>query len=306
MSSIDVSRIGFAGIGIMGAPMVRRLLDQGRSVVVWNRTAEKASDVAAGHDAAEVVSRPADVTKADVVILMLLDTAACERVLLAPDGLLQADRLPKVVVNMSTIDPLSSARLREACVGRGCDYVAAPVSGSTLFAREGMLTIIASGTSDAFESVRPILEDLGKRVLHVGEHVEGNLLKLAVTMVIGAYSSAMYEAMALCRKGGVDEATYLSILNESVIGTAYSRYKTPALIAHDYAPAHSVSGLAKDYDLMDLTAQWLNTPIPITAIVRQQLRAAVGRGDGALDMTALLDQYLRDAGLAGHEAQERR
>jgi 3-hydroxyisobutyrate dehydrogenase-like beta-hydroxyacid dehydrogenase len=81
-----------------------------------------------------------------------------------------------------------------------------------------------------------------------------------------------------------------------VIGTAYFRYKTPALIAHNYAPAHSVSGLTKDYDLMDLTAAWLTTPIPITALVRQQLRAAVGRGDGALDMTALLEQYLRYVG----------
>jgi len=296
VGSIDLSRIGFAGVGIMGGPMVERLLDQGRSVVVWNRTADKARAVADKHDAAEVVSRPADVARTDVVILMLLDTAACERALLAPDGVLQADRTPKVVINMSTIDPLSSARLRDACAGRGCDYVAAPVSGSTLFAREGKLTVMASGKADAFEAVRPLLEDLGQRVLYVGEAVEGHLLKLAVTMVIGAYSSAMYEAITLCRKGGVDVATYLNILNESVIGTAYSRYKTPALTAHNYAPAHSVSGLAKDYDLMDLTAQSLGTPIPITALVRQQLRAAVGRGDGALDMTVLLEQYLRDAG----------
>lgn len=118
---MDLSCVGFAGIGIMGDPMVRRLLDQGRSVLLWNRTAQKARAVADKHEAAEVVPRPADLARAEVVILMLLDTAACERALLASDGVLQADRPPKVVVNMSTIDPPSSARLREACADRGCD-----------------------------------------------------------------------------------------------------------------------------------------------------------------------------------------
>jgi len=297
VSNLDLHCVGFAGIGIMGDPMVRRLLDQGRSLILWNRTEGKATAVADEYEGAEVATSPADLAARDVVILMMLDTPACERVLLSDDGVLQADKAPKVVVAMSTIDPSSSARLRDACRERGCEYIAAPVSGSTLFAREGKLTIIASGEPATFEAVLPLLEDMGQRVIQVGENVEGHLLKLAVTMVIGAYSSAMYEAITLCRKGGIGEAMYLNVLNESVIGTPYSRYKTPGLIAHDYTPGHTVSGLDKDYNLMKLTGKQLGVTMPLTALVHEQLRAGASRGDGDLDMTALLKQHLRDAGL---------
>lgn len=298
MSNLDLNRVGFAGLGIMGAPMSRRLLDQGRSLVVWNRSAEKADALAEEYDGVEVVSAPADLAGCDVVLGMMLHTAACERLLLGDDGLLTADRPPKVLVNMATIDPRSSVRFREACLERGCEYLAAPVSGSTMFAREGKLTIITSGSPDTFDAVRPLLADAGQQVLHVGEGVEAHLLKLAVNMVIGAYSSAMYEAITLCLKGGVDEGAYLNILNESVIGTPFSRYKTAGLVAHDYTPGHTVRGLDKDFELIELTARSLGAAIPVTSLVRQQIRAGVGRGEGHLDMTALLKQYLRDAGLA--------
>lgn len=134
-------------------------------------------------------------------------------------------------------------------------------------------------------------------MLHVGEGVEAHVVKLAVNMVIGAYASAMYEALTLCLKDGVDESTYLGILNESVIGTPCSRYKAAGLVDHDYTPGHTISGLDKDFGLIELTAGSLGVATPITALVRQQIRAAVGRGEGALDMTALLEQCLRDAGL---------
>lgn len=288
-------RVGFAGLGVMGGPMALRLQGNGWPLMVWNRTITKANQLKEA--GAQVAGSLADLANCRVVVLMLFDAEAVRDVLIREGGLLRGETVPDVVVNMSTIDTVTAGEMSTACAAKGCEYLASPVSGSTQFAKEGKLTVIVSGPQAAFAKVEPILSVMGTRVLHIGEGVEANLAKLCINLVIGASSSALMEAIAMTSKGGIDRATYLSILNESVIGSAYSRYKTPHLVELDFTPAHSLNGLDKDYNLIEQTAEALGVTIPITAMVHQQIRAAMGRGEGELDMTGILKQYLRDAGL---------
>jgi 3-hydroxyisobutyrate dehydrogenase len=294
-SNHELPSVGFAGIGLMGTPMAVRLAPD-HQLRVWNRTPEKAEAFVADHGGTAVAA-PADLAACEVVLLMLLDTPAVRRTLLDADGLLSANRHPKVVVNMSTIETPAAEEFREAVERAGIGYVAAPVSGSTAYARDGQLTILASGDEDALTLARPVLERLGRMVLRVGSGTEANLVKLCVNLVIGATNAALMEALAMAAKGGVDEGTYLEVLNESVIGSAYSRYKTDQLIQHNFTPGHTLGGLDKDYRLMMATSEALGAPLPITSFVHQMIRSSVGRGDGKLDMTALLKQAYAAAGL---------
>lgn len=296
MTDIDTTRIGFAGIGLMGLPMAARLLDTSHQVLAWNRTREKAQRLADEHGA-EVAASPAELAACDIVVVMLLAADHVRAALFGDEGVLSGDRMPAMIVNMSTIEVPAAEEIAAECAKRGCGYLAAPVSGSTGYAREGQLTIIASGAQQSFETVRPLLAAMGKSVLYTGSGVTANLIKLAVNMIIGATNSALAEALAMVVKGGVEEATYLDVLNQSVIASPWIEYKTKQLVEHDYTPGHTLRGLDKDYALMATTADSSGVPLPVTSFVHQQIRSAIGRGDGEADMTGLVKHAFLAAGL---------
>lgn len=293
---LRLDRVGLAGTGLMGGPMAARLLESGRQLVAWNRTEGKV-DALVRDFGAEKATTPAELAGCDVVLVMLLAADHVRELLFGSEGVLSSDRAPRVVVNMSTIEVPAAEELRARCAERGVAYVAAPVSGSTGYAREGRLTIVLSGASQTVQALHPLLEQLGRRILVVGKGVEANLVKLAINMVIGATNSALSEALAMAVKGGVTETTYLEALNESVIASPWLEYKTKQLIEHDFAPAHTLHGLNKDYGLMAATATALGVPLPVTSLVHQQIRTSIGHGDGDADMTALVRQAFRAAGL---------
>lgn len=296
MKTVDINRVGFAGIGLMGGPMAANLLETGREVLAWNRTPEKSRRLADDHGA-KVATSPAELAECDVVVLMLLAADHVRGVLFGPDGVFSGSHAPRVVVNMSTVEIPAAEEIAARCAERGSAYLAAPVSGSTSFAREGKLTIIASGEEESFQAVRPLLDTLGQKVIYTGSGVDANLIKLAVNMVIGATNSALAEALALIAKGGVGESAYLEVLNQSVIASPWIAYKTKQLIEHDFTPGHTLRGLDKDYALMATTADAAEVPLPVTSFVHQQIRGAIGRGDGEADMTGLVKHAFLEAGL---------
>lgn len=300
MTEVDIDEIGFAGIGLMGGPMSRRLAAS-RKLVAWNRTAAKASELAAAapEGAVRVAAAPKELAACDVVLLMLIDDAAAHEVLLGPEGVFAADERPKIVVNMSTIGILAAETLRAACEERGVAYVSSPVSGSTAYAADGQLTIIASGPPEAVEAVTPLLDELGKQTLVVGTGTQANLAKLCVNLIIGATNQALAESLAMGLKGGIDEETLLGVLESSVIVSPWLRYKVRQLIDHDFTPGHTLHGLNKDWWLMEEASRVLEAPLPVTALVHQKIRAAVGHGHGELDMIAVLKDAYRAAGLDG-------
>lgn len=300
MTEVEIDEIGFAGIGLMGGPMSRRLAAT-HKLVAWNRTTGKANALAAEAPAGNVrvAATPKELAACDVVVLMLIDDAAAHDVLLGPDGVFASDDRPKIVVNMSTIGILAAESLRAACEERGVAYVSSPVSGSTAYAADGQLTIIVSGPPEAIEAVRPLLEEVGKQTLVVGTGTQANLAKLCVNLIIGATNQALAESLAMGLKGGITEETLLGVLESSVIVSPWLRYKVKQLIAHDFTPGHTIRGLDKDWWLMEEASRELQAPLPVTALVHQKIRAAVGHGHGELDMIAVLKDAYRAAGLEG-------
>lgn len=291
----DVGHVGWIGTGRMGHAMVRRLLAAGRDVAVWNRTRAKAEDlVGAG---ATIVDRVADLTGCDVVFTMVAADADLIEVTLGEGGLLRQDRGPAYLVDSSTVSAETSARIRLAAVRCGTTLLAAPVSGNAKVVRAGRLSIAVSGPPDAFAAIRPLLADIGNSVTYVGERDVARLVKLAHNILLGVVTQSLAEITVLAQRGGVSRAAFLEFINGSVLGSAFTRYKSPALVNLDLTPTFTTELLRKDFDLGLAAARALEVPLPIAAATYHRVQAAVGRGHRDEDFAALLIEQARDAGI---------
>ncbi|MGA4843612.1 NAD(P)-dependent oxidoreductase [Streptomyces sp. G45] len=289
--------VGWAGTGRMGLAMARRLTAAGVAVAAWNRTAERAAPLAA--DGAEVVGSLAGLRSRDVVFTTVADEGALERVLFGADGLLAGERPgPGTVVDCSTVSPGASAALREACAERGTAFLAAPVSGNAKAVAAGRLSVVASGERAAYERVRPLLRLLGRSVTYAGDGDSARLVKIAHNLVLGIVAQALAETAVLAEKGGVPRRAYLEFLNGSVLGSEFTRYKTPALVGRDYTPTFTPVLLRKDFGLGLDAARALGVPLPLASATAQLVQACVSTGRGAEDFAVLLELQAAAAGLA--------
>ena len=288
-------RIGWIGLGKMGAPMAQNLLDAGHRLFVYNRTASKADDLVGG--GATAATQPADVAKeAEVVFSMLADDAALQQMLLGDSGAIAAMNSGSVLVEMSTVSPAVSAKIDAACTKQDVGYVRAPVSGSVAFAKSAHLTFLTSGPAAAHSDILPLLETLGARQFHVGQACEARVLKLVINTMIGNTAAMIGEAMALGLKNGLDREKMLDVIDGSVAASPLIGYKLAALKAQDYTPAFEASMISKDFDLALDMARRSNTPIPMTAQVREGWSALIARGDGDADFFKYVELALDQAG----------
>jgi 3-hydroxyisobutyrate dehydrogenase-like beta-hydroxyacid dehydrogenase len=287
--------VGWIGLGNMGELLARRVIDHGFPLQLWNRTASRGEElVAAG---AHRARQPVDLAGQDAVVVMVLDPPALEEVLLGEGGLLTGARHPRLLINMSTVDPATSARLRSECEKRGVGFLATPVSGSVDYARQGKLTVFASGERAVFDEAKPILDALGRVVLYAGEGERAVLLKLCLNLMLGITMAALDEVLMLGVKGGIDRATFMEIFNESVVGSPFTSYKTRRLLRRDYSVTFNVRGLHKDFELGLAEGREKEAALPLGALVQQYLRAAIARGQGEMDFSVLLEQAAEDAGI---------
>jgi 3-hydroxyisobutyrate dehydrogenase-like beta-hydroxyacid dehydrogenase len=287
--------IGWIGAGRMGAAMVRRLLTGGRRVSVWNRTRTKADALSAF--GAKVVDSIADLADCDVVFTMVSTSADLEQVVLGPSGLLSADRCPRVLVDCSTVSAEISAAVRLAGAGRGMAFLAAPVSGNGKVAGAGRLALAVSGPHSAFVEVRPILDLVGASVTYVGDAELSRLVKICHNLFLGVVTQSLAEITVLAEKGGVSRAAFLEFMNSSVLGSVFTRYKTPAFVNLDFTPTFTPALLRKDFDLGLAAGRTLDVPMPVAALVHQLVGALVAGGYDNVDFAVLLEQEARMAGL---------
>jgi 3-hydroxyisobutyrate dehydrogenase len=294
-SGVAAFRVGWIGTGRMGHPMAARLLAAGVDLHVWNRTAARAAGLV--RQGATLVGGPADLAGRDVVFTMVGADDDLRAVTLGEGGLLAGDGAPAYLVDASTVSAEASAEVREAAAARGCTLLAAPVSGNPRVVLAGRLSVAVSGPREAYESVAPLLGRLGSAVTYVGEGDAARLVKLAHNLVLGVVTQALAETAVLAERAGVPRAAYLEFLNSSVLGSVFSRYKTPALVRLDLAPTFTTELLAKDLDLGLAAGRALGVPLPVSAATQQLVRAALGRGHGAEDFAALLVEQARSAGL---------
>ncbi len=288
-------RIGFIGIGAMGNPMAKNLIDAGFDVTVWNRSGEKCQPlVAAGARQAE---SPAECATADVLITMLADDAALDAVLREHD-LIGAMAAKTVHVNMATVSTATAVELAQRHASAGKAYVAAPVLGRPDLAAAAKLNIVAAGPADAIEQARPALGRIGAKVWPCGdEPVRANAIKLATnTMLVSAVES-MAEATAMTAAHGIEPGDFLEIITSSIFSCpAYLGY-APAMEKRDYdnPQGFKLRLGAKDIDLALTAAHAGNVPMPMSATARERLTEAMAAGDGDKDLSVLAETARRRA-----------
>mgnify|MGYP001359773944 CR=1 FL=1 len=296
MSFNEPARIGWIGTGNMGFPMAARLIKTGFDVAVWNRTRSKAEPLAAL--GGTVVDELTDLADRDVVFSMVADPATLLAVTVGEGGVLSVDgKAPKVMVDSSTVDVETSKKVRAAAAAKGADFLAAPVSGNGKVVKAGKLSVAASGPRSAYDAVLPMLEALGQGVTYVGEGESARIVKIAHNVLLGVVTQSLAEITVLAEKGGISRHAFLDFINNSVMGSVFTRYKTPAFVNLDFKPTFTPPLLRKDLDLGLAAARELGVPMPVAAATREAVQALIGAGHTQDDFATLLLEVARGAGL---------
>jgi 3-hydroxyisobutyrate dehydrogenase len=289
-------RVGWIGAGRMGAAMASRLAKAGEDVTVWNRTRSKAEALTAV--GCEVADTIADLRGHDVVFTMVSTPADLEQVLTGEGGLLaDPDQVPGAVVDCSTVSTESSAAMRAACEERGVDFLASPVSGNGKVVKAGGLSLVVSGPEETYLKVAPLLAHLGKGATYVGDGDVARLAKIAHNLMLGVVTQCLAEITVLAEKGGMERAAFLEFLNNSVMGSVFTRYKTPAFVNLDYTTTFTPVLLRKDFDLGFAAAHDLDVPMPVCAATAAAVQGTVSGGRVDEDFAILLDQQAALSGI---------
>jgi len=293
-----MKQVGLIGLGNLGSAIAGRLVEVGVPLVAWNRTASRAEPLRAR--GVEVAAAPRELAgRCDWLVTVLADAAAVEAVLGGPDGVLAGERLPRALVESSTISASDSARLAKMCAERGLPTLRAPVSGSVQLASRGALSLLVSGDEALLEACRPLLENIATVIRFVGPGEEARHLKLVLNLMVAVTAQMMGEALALGEKAGLDWARMLDVVANSAVGSPLVRYKQAMLTARDYAPAATTRLIEKDLDLILDSGRELGVPLPMAALARQMYAAASATGKGELDFFSLVLQAEEMAGLRG-------
>jgi 3-hydroxyisobutyrate dehydrogenase len=288
------TRLGWAGTGRMGYALVSRLLREGHDVAVYNRTRAKAEPLA--ELGATVVDTPAGLGDRDIVFTMVAGPQDFKDVVVGPQGILSGASRPRLIVDSTTVSPSAGEEVRAAAAEHGVDLLAAPVSGNPKVVKAGHLTICVSGPADAWEEARPYLELLAKAVTYVGEGEKARLVKVCHNLMLGVVSQCMAEITVLAEKGGVSRADFLAFLNDSVMGSMFTRYKTPAFVNLDFTPTFTPALLLKDFHLGFEAAREMGVPMPVAATTQEVVQGMVGQGYTDVDFAALLQMEAKAAG----------
>jgi 3-hydroxyisobutyrate dehydrogenase len=291
MAEHDVGdhRLGWIGTGRMGYPLARRLVQSGCDLSVYNRTRSKAEPLA--DLGARIVDGPADLADRDIVFTMVAGNEDLREVTLGPAGVLAADGVqPSILVDSSTVSAEVSHEIGTFGRAGGTALLAAPVSGNPRVVRSGRLTFVVSGPEEAYETARPYFEILGEGVTYVGEGEAARLVKICHNLMLGVVTQSLAEITVLAEKGGVRRSAFLDFLNKSVMGSTFTRYKTPAFVNLDFTPTFTPVLLRKDFDLGLAAARELEVPMPVAALVREIVQSMIGGGSVDVDFAKLLEQ----------------
>jgi len=280
--------VGFIGLGIMGRPMAKNLMDAGYELVVHNRSPEKAEELAEEGNATAAGS-PRDVADAcDIVITMLPDSPDVEAVVAGEDGVLEGLRDGALLVDMSTISPVVTEELSEKVRNQGASMLDAPVSGGDVGAIEGALSIMVGGSEEDFERARPLFDVMGKVATHVGPSGAGQVVKACNQIVVALTIEAVSEALVLGSKGGVAPEKLVEALSGGLAGSAVMEAKKEKFFSHDFEPGFRIELHHKDLGIALAAGREYGVALPVTAIVDQMLEASKAKGRGDRDHSALL------------------
>ncbi len=283
--------VGWIGLGIMGAPLAGHILRAGHPLLVYTRTRERAAPLVA--QGASWCESPAAVARrCDVLLTMVTDTPDVETVLFGVDGALQGLRSGAIVVDLSTISPDAARVMAARLAEQGVTLLDAPVTGGDVGARNATLTIMVGGPADAFERVRPLLERLGKRIVHVGPSGAGQALKACNQVLCALNMVGVCEALMLARRAGIDPRLLVDTLQHGAGGSWALANLGPKINAGDLQPAFMIELIQKDLRIVQDAAARLGLPLPGVALAQQLFRAVEAQpGGGKLGTQALIRAY---------------
>jgi 3-hydroxyisobutyrate dehydrogenase len=269
------TRIGWIGMGRMGYPMAERLLKAGYDVSIWNRTKSKAEPLA--KSGGKIVDKLSDLSGMDIVFSIVAEGKDVEQVYFGKDGVLSTNKTPPVFVDCSTIAVEESAEIRKRLKERGADYICAPVSGNAKVIKAGKLSSVCSGPEALFRQVEPLIEVFAPQgVSYVGEGELARVCKIAHNVMLGVVIENLIEITLLTNKLGVPRHAFLAFLNNGVMGSMFTAYKSPALVNLDWTTTFTPELLRKDLDLGLELGREMDVPMPVTAATREMLQAHFG------------------------------
>jgi 2-hydroxy-3-oxopropionate reductase len=280
-------RLGFIGLGVMGRPMALNLMKHGHEMAVYARRAASAEPlVSAG---ARLCGSPREVAEnAEVIFTMVTSSSDVENVALGEAGIIKGARAGCVLVDMETIAPAVARRVAASLAERGIDMLDAPVSGGPAGAQQATLSIMAGGKAAVFERVKPLLECLGKTIVHMGESGAGQTTKACNQLALLVCAQGAAEALALARASGIDPAKVREVLMAGVAASRVLDLFGARMVSRDFAAGIETRLYHKDLDIVLELAHGLGQAVPAGAVVMQHINAMIGRGDGTSDLSALI------------------
>jgi 3-hydroxyisobutyrate dehydrogenase len=301
----NTQKVGWIGMGRMGYPMAERLLKAGYDVSIWNRTKSKAEPLA--KIGGKIVDKPSDLAGMDVVFSIVAEGKDVEEVYFGNNGVLSGNgKAPGVFVDCSTIAVDESVNIRKVLKERGADYICAPVSGNAKVIKAGKLSSVCSGPEAAFRKVSDMIKVFApKGVSYVGDGELARICKIAHNVMLGVVIQNLIEITLLTNKMGVPRHAFLSFLNNGVMGSMFTAYKSPALVNLDYTTTFTPELLRKDLDLGLALADEMDVPMPVTAATRAILQMHMGNATAqknpdeylSKDFTTLLETMALASGM---------
>jgi 3-hydroxyisobutyrate dehydrogenase len=287
--------LGWIGTGRMGYAMAERLAKNGCDLTVWNRTRAKAEPLS--KHGATVVDQLTELAKKDIVFCMVSTWDDVKQVI---EKLLAGTEKPRMLVECSSISLEGSAELRAMLKKKSVEYLAAPVSGNAKVIKAGKLTFVVSGPKTAYDLARPYLDMMGTGSSYVGEGELARIAKICHNVHLGVVIQSLCEITLLAQKAGMPRHAFLDFLNKSVMGSMFTRYKTPALVNLDFHVTFTPKLLRKDLDLGLDAGRSLEVPMPLTSVTRDLLQQMIGQGMTEQDFSTLI---LAQANASGIELE---
>lgn len=298
-----MARVGYIGLGLMGAGMARNLLRAGHTLVVHNRSRAIVDEFA--REGATPATSPREVAaQCDFVFTNLPDSPDVEHVVRGPEGIIEGAHEGLIFVDNSTIKPETARQIASALAEVGVLALDAPVSGGDIGAREGTLSIMVGGPKEAFERTLPLFQAMGRTITWVGESGAGQIAKVANQIVVAGTMVAMSEALVLAQKAGVDPQRVVEAISRGAAQCWALDHKPPKIFRRDLAPGFKAYMQAKDLKIVVDTARTYQVAIPLTAVAHQMYEAQVAMGNGELDNSAVITVLETLAGVQVGKAED--
>ena len=291
-----MANLGYVGLGAMGGLMAERLISKGHTVTGYNRTKAKALGLI--DKGMRWADSPREVAEAsDAIFVMVTNSAALQAVANGPDGLLAGLGAGKLLIDMSTISPAVSRELAARVLAQGSEMIDAPVSGSVVTLQQGKLSVMVGGEKSAFDRAKPLLDDVGPRVTHVGPNGLALSMKIAINLSLAVQMLAFSEGVLLAEKSGIPREVAVDVMTHSVIGSPMVQYRGPMVLKMPDEAWFDVNMMQKDMLLALEMGRQLDVPLPTTAVTNEMLTAARGMGLAKQDFAVMFQALARMAGV---------